>query len=72
MINLALLAANGFYPDLYNHMDSAVRNGMIKEEIAEVLLQFTADAGAPTRVNCFKVARRFFKDKNMLDDEKGD
>ncbi|HAA93527.1 MAG: 4-carboxymuconolactone decarboxylase [Rhodospirillaceae bacterium] len=68
MINLALLAANGFYPDLYNHMGGAVRNGMTKEEIGEVLLQVTAYAGAPCGVNAFKVARRFFRDNDMLDD----
>ena len=72
MINIALLAANGFYPDLYNHLGGAVRNGMTKDEIGEVLLQVTAYAGAPTGVNSFKVARRFFKDNNMLDDQDGE
>ena len=69
IINLALLAANGFYPDLYNHMGGAVRNGMTKDEIGEVLLQVTAYAGAPCGVNAFKVARRFFRDNGMLDED---
>jgi 4-carboxymuconolactone decarboxylase len=62
LINLAMLAAMNRPRELEMHLPGAVKNGLDREEIREVLLQVTAYAGAPAGVEAFAVAHRFFED----------
>lgn len=57
MLNLAMLTALGKMPELRGHVRGALRNGVTKEEIIEVLLQATVYCGMPAGVDAFRNAR---------------
>jgi len=57
MINLAMLTALGKMPELRTHVRGALRNGVSKEEIVEVLLQATVYCGMPAGIDAFRNAR---------------
>lgn len=57
-ITLAMLAALRAEDELAMHVRAAVRNGLSREEIAEVLLQVGVYAGVPAANTAFAVARR--------------
>ena len=60
MLNLAMLSALGREHELRLHLRGALRNGVTKEEIREVLIQVAVYAGVPTAVSAFRVAREVF------------
>jgi 4-carboxymuconolactone decarboxylase len=57
MLNLAMLTALNRPHELRVHVQGAIRNGVTKEEIREVLMQATIYAGVPAGVDAFRVAR---------------
>jgi len=57
MLNLALLTALNRPHELKVHVEGALRNGVTRDEIREVLLQATVYAGVPAGVDAFRVAR---------------
>lgn len=57
MLNLAMLTALNRPHELKMHVRGALRNGVTKEEIREVLLQAAIYAGVPAGVDAFRVAR---------------
>ena len=57
-ITLAVLAALGNEQELELHLRAAVRNGLTREEIAEVLLHTAVYAGVPAANAAFAVAKR--------------
>ena len=57
MINLALLSALNRPHELKMHVGGALRNGLTKAEIREVLLQVAVYCGIPAGVDAFRVAR---------------
>ncbi len=61
LINLAMLAAMNRPHEIEMHLPGALKNGLSREEIQEVLLQVTAYAGAPAGVDSFAVAHKYFK-----------
>jgi 4-carboxymuconolactone decarboxylase len=61
-ITLALLAAGGHHDELALHVRAAVRNGLTREEISEVLLHTAVYAGVPAANSAFKVAERTLAD----------
>jgi len=65
MITLALLTALGS-DELALHVRGAVRNGLTREEIAEVLLHSAVYAGVPAANRAFAVAQRVLDE---LDEE---
>jgi 4-carboxymuconolactone decarboxylase len=62
-ITLALLAALGFEDELAMHVRAALRHGVTREEIKEVLLHTAVYAGVPAANVAFAVAQR------VLDEE---
>ena len=60
MLTLALLAAGGHHEELALHIRAALRNGVTKDEIGEVLLHTAVYAGVPAANSAFKVAERTF------------
>lgn len=60
IINIAMLAATGNEHELKLHLTGALRNGVTKDEIREILIQVGAYAGAPRAVSAFKAAREAF------------
>lgn len=57
MLNLAMLSALNRPHELKLHVKGALRNGVTKDEIREVLLQVAIYAGVPAGVDSFRVAR---------------
>ncbi len=62
LINLAMLTALNRPHELKLHLRGALRNGVTKDEIQEVLLQTAIYCGVPAAMDSFRVAREVFKD----------
>jgi 4-carboxymuconolactone decarboxylase len=65
MITLAALTATRSEGELALHVRAALRNGLTREEIAEVLLHTAVYAGMPAANAAFAIAQR------VLDEEEG-
>lgn len=57
IINLSMLSALNRPHELKMHVKGALRNGLSKDEIREVLLQVAIYCGVPAAVDSFRVAR---------------
>lgn len=57
MLNLAMLSALNRPHELKMHVQGALRNGVSKDEVREVLLQVAIYCGVPAAVDSFRVAR---------------
>jgi len=62
IINLAMLTALNKPNELRLHVRGALRNGVAKDEIREVLLQTAIYCGVPAALEGFKIAREVFKE----------
>lgn len=60
MLNLAMLSALNRPHELKMHVKGALRNGVSKAEIREVLLQVAIYCGIPAGVDSFRIAREAF------------
>jgi len=60
MINLAMISILNRSNELKIHVKGALKNGMTKTEIREVLLQVGIYAGVPAAVDSFRIAREAF------------
>ena len=60
MLNIAMLVALGKPEELELHLRGAIRNGVTKKEIGEVLLQTAIYCGFPAALGGFRVARECF------------
>ena len=60
MLNLAMLSALNRPHELEMHIRGALRNGVTREEILEVLLQVAIYCGVPAAVDSFRIARKVF------------
>ncbi len=60
MLNIAMLVALGKADELELHLDGALRNGVSKKEIAEILLQSAIYCGYPAALGGFRTAREYF------------
>ena len=63
MLNLAMISALNRPHELKLHVRGALRNGVSKEEICEVLLQVAIYCGVPAAVDSFRVAREAFAEE---------
>jgi 4-carboxymuconolactone decarboxylase len=62
MLNLAMITALNRPHELKLHVKGAIRNGVSKEEIAEVFLQAAVYCGVPAGVDSFRIAREAFRE----------
>jgi 4-carboxymuconolactone decarboxylase len=60
MLNLAMISALNRPHELKMHVKGALRNGVSKEEIREVLLQVAIYCGVPAAVDSFRIAKEAF------------
>lgn len=60
IINLAMISALNRPNELKIHVKGAIRNGLTKEEIREVLLQVAIYCGIPAGVDSFRIAKEAF------------
>jgi 4-carboxymuconolactone decarboxylase len=66
-ITLTALVAHGHYTELEMHLRAALRNGLTREEIVEVLLQSAIYCGVPAANSAFAVARRVLAEPDPTD-----
>ena len=62
MLNLAMLCALNRPHELRMHLRGALRNGVTRDEIREVLLQVAIYCGVPAGVDAFRTAREVFSE----------
>lgn len=60
MITLTALIARGHHEELALHIAAALRNGLSREEIKEVLLQTAVYCGVPDANAAFRIAQGVF------------
>jgi 3-oxoadipate enol-lactonase / 4-carboxymuconolactone decarboxylase len=60
IVTLTALVAGGHHEELAGHVRGALRNGLTRDEIAEVLLQTAIYCGVPAANSAFRVAQRVF------------
>jgi 4-carboxymuconolactone decarboxylase len=65
MIALTALIARGHHEELALHVAAALRNGLSREEIKEVLLQTAVYCGVPDANAAFRIAQRVFDETEM-------
>jgi 4-carboxymuconolactone decarboxylase len=63
VITLSVLATLRYEDELCTHVEAALRNGLSREEIAEVLLQVAVYAGVPAANRAFHLASRVLPDE---------
>ncbi len=71
-VTVAVLAALGAHHELALHVPAAIRNGVSREEISELLLHVSAYAGAPAANSAFAVAERALGESAPAADALGD
>lgn len=71
IVTVAALAALRAHDELALHVRGAVRNGVTREELAEVLLHIGAYAGAPAANSALAVAQRVLADLDGVHDVGG-
>lgn len=57
MVNLSMIATLNRPHELKLHVMGALRNGVTKEEVSEILMQVAIYAGVPAGVDGFRIAR---------------
>jgi 4-carboxymuconolactone decarboxylase len=57
VITLTALIARGHHDELALHLRGALRNGLTRDEIKEVLLQAAVYCGVPAGLDAFRVAK---------------
>ena len=62
MINLAMLSALNRPTEFKTHVGGALRNGVSKDEIREVLMQVAIYCGIPAGVEAFRLAKEAIAD----------
>jgi 4-carboxymuconolactone decarboxylase len=62
MLNLAMLTALNRPHELKMHVKGALRNGVTREEIREVLIQTAIYCGVPAAVDAFRTAKEALKE----------
>ena len=62
VITLSVLAALRYEDEFCTHVEAALRNGLSREEIREVLLQVAVYAGVPAANRAFELAARVLND----------
>lgn len=62
VINIALLSALNRPHEFKTHVAAALRNGVTREEIREILLQVTVYCGVPAGVDAFRNATEVFRE----------
>jgi 3-oxoadipate enol-lactonase / 4-carboxymuconolactone decarboxylase len=62
IVTLTALVAGGHHAELAGHVRGALRNGLSRAEIAEVLLQTAVYLGVPAANSAFRVAQQVFDD----------
>ncbi len=72
LITLAMLVALNREEEFMLHVRAALRNGVSREEIKEVLLQSAIYCGVPAANTAFHLAQRVFRDFDIAPEVSGE
>lgn len=61
-VTLTAMVAHGHWEELAMHVRAALRNGLTRDEIKEILLQTAIYCGVPSANTAFKTAQQVFKE----------
>lgn len=64
ILNLGMLAGMGRLAEFETHFRGALRNGMTRDELKEILLQIAVYCGVPMGMEVFRIARRVLDEQN--------
>ncbi|GAB92600.1 4-carboxymuconolactone decarboxylase [Gordonia rhizosphera] len=64
MITLTALIARGHHEELAMHLRAALRNGLTRDEIKEVLMQSAIYCGVPDANTAFRIASQVFAEED--------
>jgi len=67
--NLAMISALNRSHELKLHVKAALKNGLTRDEIKEVLLQVAVYAGVPAGIDSFRTAAAAFKELDEAEKE---
>jgi 4-carboxymuconolactone decarboxylase len=62
MLNLAMISALNRPHELKIHVKGALKNGVTRDEIREILMQVAIYCGVPAGMDSFRIAREAFKE----------
>ena len=65
LLNLAMLTALNRPHEIKLHINSALNNGVTKDEIMEVFLQTAVYCGVPASIDSFRIAREVFQERGV-------
>ena len=60
MLNLAMLTALNRPHEFEIHLRGAIRNGVTRDEVKEILIQTAVYCGAPAALDSFRIAKKVF------------
>ena len=58
MLNLAMIAALNRMHEWELHFRGAIKNGLTRDELKQILLQIAIYCGIPAGVECFRIAKK--------------
>jgi 4-carboxymuconolactone decarboxylase len=61
-VTITAMVAHGHWEELAMHIRAAVRNGLSRDEIKEILLQTAIYCGVPSANTAFKTAQQVFRE----------
>lgn len=64
MVNLGLLAGINRMHEWELHLNGALNNGVTRDEVRTILHQIAVYAGMPAGVECFRIARKVFEERD--------
>ena len=67
LLNLGMIAALNRMYEWEIHFRGAITNGITREELKAILLQISVYCGAPTGVECFRIAQKVFAELDNTD-----
>lgn len=67
MLNIAMITALNRPHELEIHLRGALRNGVSRDEIKEILLQTAVYCGAPAALDSFRIARKVLAEQAAAD-----
>ncbi len=69
--NLSMISALNRPNELKLHVKAAIKNGVSRDEIKEVMLQVAVYCGVPAGIDSFRIAREAFKELDAEAPSKG-
>ncbi len=66
LVNIGMLTALNRPHELEVHLRGAVRNGVTRAEVQEVLLQTAVYCGFPAALESFRIARKVLKEEGLI------